>query len=125
MSISVCWGLFGDKLLTLACVYAWGIGDAFAALVGKRFGRHKIKLPLADPRKSWEGSAAMFLSALISVCTVLLIRGGIGLAGCMLIALVAAAATTCVELCTKDGLDTITCPAVAMAVILPLCRILA
>ena len=22
-SISICWGIFGDKLLTLACVYAW------------------------------------------------------------------------------------------------------
>ena len=30
-SISICWGIFGDKLLTLACVYAWGVGDAFAA----------------------------------------------------------------------------------------------
>ena len=70
MSITVCWGIFGDKLLTLACVYAWGVGDAFAALIGKQFGKHKIKLPYADPRKSWEDSAAMFLSAVISVLTV-------------------------------------------------------
>lgn len=120
ISISVCWGIFGDKLLTLACVYAWGVGDAFAALVGKRFGKHKIKLPFADQHKSWEGSAAMFLSAVISVLTVLLIRGGLSVASCILISLLAATATTYMELCTKDGLDTITCPAVAMAVILPL-----
>ena len=124
MSITVCWGIFGDKLLTLACVYAWGVGDAFAALIGKQFGKHKIKLPYADPRKSWEGSAAMFLSAVISVLTVLLVRGGIGFGGCLLIALLAATATTYVELCTKDGLDTVTCPAVAMAVIIPLIKIL-
>lgn len=124
MSITVCWGIFGDKLLTLACVYAWGVGDAFAALIGKQFGKHKIKLPYADPRKSWEGSAAMFLSAVISVLTVLLVRGGIGFGGCLLIALLAATATTYVELCTKDGLDTVTCPAVAMAVILPLVKLL-
>lgn len=124
ISISVCWGLFGDKLLTIACVYAWGVGDAFAALIGKQFGKHKVKLPLADPRKSWEGSAAMFLSAVISVLTVLLVRGGLGFGSCLLIALIAAVATTYVELITKDGLDTVTCPAAAMIVILPLVKIL-
>ena len=124
LSISICWGVFGDKLLTLACVYAWGVGDAFAALVGKQFGKHKIKLPLADPRKSWEGSAAMFLSAVVSVLIVLSVRGGLGFGACLVIALLAAVATTYVELITKDGLDTITCPAVAMAVIIPLIKIL-
>ena len=124
MSISVCWGFFGDRLLTLACVYAWGIGDAFAALIGKQFGRHKIRLPLADPQKSWEGSAAMFLSAVISVLVVLLVRGGLSFGSCLLIALLAATATTYMELCTRDGLDTITCPAIAMTVILPLVKIL-
>ena len=124
MSISVCWGIFGDKLLTMACVYAWGVGDAFAALVGKRFGRHKIKLSFADPRKSWEGSGAMFLSAVISVLAVLLVRGGLGIGSCVLISLLAAVATTFVELITKDGLDTITCPAVAMAVVIPLTMLL-
>lgn len=124
ISISICWGLFGDKLLVLACVYAWGVGDAFAALIGKRFGKHKITLPFADPRKSWEGSGAMFLCAVISVLTVLLVRGGLGFGSCLLIALIAAAVTTYVELATHHGLDTVTCPAAAMAVILPLVTIL-
>ena len=124
MSISICWGIFGDKLLTLACVYAWGVGDAFAALIGKQFGKHKIKLPFADSRKSWEGSAAMFLSAVVSVVIILMVRGGLGMGACLLISLLAAIATTYVELITKDGLDTITCPAIAMAVIIPLIKIL-
>jgi len=124
LSISICWGLFGDKLLTMTCVYAWGVGDAFAALVGKRFGRHKLKFPLADPRKSWEGSAAMFLSAFVTVLVLLQIRGGMGLGSCLIISLAAAVAATFVEACTKSGLDTITCPVAAVAVILPLCRIL-
>lgn len=122
--ISICWGLLDDKLLTLACVYAWGVGDAFAALIGKQFGRHKIRLPFADPRKSWEGSAAMFLASVVSVLTVLLVRGGLRFGSCLLIALVAAAVSTYVELCSKGGLDTITCPAAAMAVILPLVNLL-
>ena len=123
-SISICWGIFGDKLLTLACVYAWGVGDAFAALIGKRFGKHKIKLPLADHRKSWEGSAAMFVCSVLSVLTVLLVRGGLGFGPCLLISVLTAAVTTYVELITKGGLDTITCPAAAMAVILPLIHLL-
>ena len=33
-----------------------GIGDAFAALIAKRFGKHKIKFRLADNKKSFESS---------------------------------------------------------------------
>ena len=124
LSISVCWGIFDDRLLTLGCVYTWGVGDAFAAVIGKQFGKHKVKLPLADPRKSWEGSAAMFLSAVLSLMIILLVRGGLSVGSCLLVSLVAAAATTYMELITKDGLDTITCPVVAMTVIIPLIKIL-
>ena len=124
LSITNCWGILGDRLLVLACIYAWGVGDAFAALVGKRFGKHKVKLPFADPRKSWEGSAAMFLCSVISVLTVLLFRGGLAFGSCLLVAIPAAIVTTYVELITKGGLDTITCPTAAMAVILPLIQIL-
>ena len=124
VSITVCWGIFNDKLLTLACVYAWGIGDAFAALIGKQFGKHKISLSFADNHKSWEGSGAMFLSAVLSVLIVLLVRGGMHFGSCLLIALLAATATTFVELITKGGLDTITCPAAAMLVTIPLTKLL-
>lgn len=124
ISTCVCWGLLGDRYLVLACVYAWGVGDAFAALVGKRFGRHKIRLPLADPHKSVEGSCAMFLTSSLSVCIILLLRGGMGLGSCILTAVAAAAATTYVELCTRGGYDTFTCPAAAMLVILPLIQFL-
>jgi len=120
VGITVCWGLLNDKLLVLACVYAWGIGDAFAALVGKNFGKHKIQLPFADPKKSVEGSATMFTCSVAAVMTVLLIRGGLDAGSCLLISLAAAAVTTYVELCTKGGYDTITCPTAAMAVMLPL-----
>ena len=122
-SISICWGMVGDKLLVLACVYAWGVGDAFAALVGKRFGKHKIKLPLADKHKSWEGSIAMLAASAISVAIVLICRGGLGIGECLMVSLLAAAVSTYVEMCTKGGWDTVTCPAAAMIVILPLVRL--
>jgi len=118
--ITVCWGWRGEKLLVLACMYAWGIGDAFAALIGKRFGKHKIRWRFADNKKSWEGSAAMFLSSVLSVLTVLLVRGGLPLPGYALIPLAAAAVCTLVELVTPDGMDTVTCPTAALLVIVPL-----
>ena len=119
-SVIVCWGIFADKYLVLASIYAWGIGDALAALVGKRFGKHKIKWKLADSKKSVEGSLAMFLCSFISVFIVLLLRGGIGMPMCFLIALLAAVACTIAELCAKDGLDTVICPISAMIVIIPM-----
>lgn len=124
ISISICWGIFDDKLLVLACVYAWGVGDAFAALIGKRFGKHKIRLPFADQHKSWEGSSAMFVTSALSVLIILLARGGLDFGSCLFVALAGAVVTTYVELGTKDGLDTITCPAAAMVVILPLTKLL-
>ena len=119
LSVSVCWGLFNDKYLVLASIYAWGVGDAFAALVGKRFGKHKIKWKLADGKKSVEGSLAMFICALVSVLTVLIIRGGIAFPICLVISVIAAVVCTMAEMCTKNGLDTIICPTVAMSVIVP------
>ena len=123
-SVAVCWGLFADRYLVLASVYAWGIGDGFAALIGKRFGKHKIRWKLADSKKSVEGSLAMFFCALASVFTVLLIRGGIGVVMCFVIALLAAIVSTIAEMCAKDGWDTVLCPVSAMIIILPLTMLL-
>ena len=120
VSAAICWGWLGDRLLVIACIYAWGIGDGLAALVGKRFGRHKVKLRLADGHKSWEGTATMFTAAFLSVLIVLLMRGGLGAVPCAAIALIAAAVTAFVELCATGGMDTVLCPAAAMAAILPL-----
>ena len=122
-SVSVCWGWMGDRYLVLACIYAWGIGDAFAALIGKRFGKHKIKWKLADNKKSVEGSLTMFVCSCVSVSAVLLIRGGLSVPMCLLIAFAAGAFCTVTELCTKNGLDTVICPTAAMLVILPLVKL--
>ena len=51
--ITVCSGLLGDPYLVLASVYAWGFGDAAAALIGKRFGKHKFSK--ISPNKTIEG----------------------------------------------------------------------
>ena len=120
VSTLVCWGLFGDKYLVLASIYAWGVGDVLAALIGKKFGKHKIKWKLADGKKSVEGSLAMFICALVSVVTVLIIRGGISIPVSLGISVIAAFVCTFCELCAKNGLDTVICPTAAMVVIIPL-----
>ena len=117
---TVCWGLLGDQYLGLACMYAWGVGDAFAALIGKRFGKHKITWKYADRHKSVEGSAAMFLTSAIAVACVLLAHGHLTFPAYIVIPIAGAAVSTLVEMVTKDGRDTIYCPAAAILVMLPL-----
>ncbi|MBE6037243.1 MAG: phosphatidate cytidylyltransferase [Clostridiales bacterium] len=114
--LSICWGWLGDKLLTLASVYAWGFGDAAAALIGKQYGKHKI----GSSKKSWEGTLSMFLVSFLCVAAILLYRGGLSWFHCLWIAAVTAVASAAAEFYTKNGLDTFTCPVAAMIVLLPL-----
>ncbi|MBO5223714.1 MAG: phosphatidate cytidylyltransferase [Clostridia bacterium] len=113
--ISVCWGWVGNKYLTMAVIYAWGYGDAFAALVGTKFGKHKIY-----GKKSWEGTVAMCVIALISVLTVLLIINIVEWYFVLAVGVIVSVAVSATELFTPNGLDTITCPLVSLTVMLPL-----
>lgn len=101
-------------------MYAWVVGDAFAALIGKRFGKHKIKWKLSDGRKSYEGSLAMFISSFSAVLCVLLVRGHLPGAAYFIIPLLGSATATVVELLSRNGMDTVFCPLSAMAVMAPL-----
>ena len=121
---AICWGWVGDRWLVLASVYAWGFGDAAAALVGKRWGKHKIHLAHADQHKSVEGSNAMFLCSVVSVTVVLVLRGGLSMGKILLTAVVTALVSTLAELYSKDGHDTVICPLSAMAVLLPMLHLL-
>lgn len=107
--VAWCWGLCGKPQVAVASILMWGFGDAAAALVGKRFGRHRVQIPLADHKKTWEGSAAM-------LCTQLLL--GTITVGFNLPMVAAAIAGTYVELITHKGYDTITVPVANAAVLL-------
>lgn len=113
--LSICWGFFNDKILVLVVIYSWGYGDAFAALIGKKYGQHKIY-----KNKSLEGSLAMFIVTIIVVFVILLIHNIIPLYGTITIAIIIAFITTTVELYTPNGLDTITCPISSLLAMLPL-----
>lgn len=121
--IALCWGLLDDKLLVFACIFAWGFGDGAAALVGKGFGKHTLQGRMIEGSKSVEGSAAMFVVSFLSVIVVLLLRGGLHWYAYAPVSLLAAFVCTVVELYTRNGMDTITCPLAAAAVIVPLVNV--
>lgn len=116
--ICVCWGLLGQKYLVIASVLAWGLGDAAAALIGKHFGKHHIEGKLVEGRKSVEGTVAMFAVSFAAVLVVLIVHGSLKWYGAVLTAVITAAVSAVVELYTRNGMDTITCPLAAAAVLI-------
>jgi phosphatidate cytidylyltransferase len=56
-------GRDGAKLLMFVLVITW-VGDSAAYFVGRAIGRHPLS-PVLSPKKSWEGSIASILGALL------------------------------------------------------------
>lgn len=113
--ISTCWGLLNDRILVLVVIYSWGYGDAFAALIGKKFGKHKIY-----KKKSLEGTLAMFITSFIVIVTILLLHNIIPWYFSLVCALVTSIIVSVVELYTPNGLDTLTCPLSSLITIIPM-----
>ncbi len=112
--IAICWGLFDRKELAIASILMWGFGDAAAALIGKRFGRHKVlRFKHVDHKKSWEGTAAMSVVAFIFGVGSLVIVGNVPIMYCIPVIAVAAAMAAITELITNNGYDTVTVPLVS------------
>ena len=106
--------------LAVAAILMWGSGDGAAALVGHRFGKHHVHLPLADPKKTWEGSAAMMgVSTAVGAAAMLLLTA-MPWWRCLLMALIASVFGTYTELISRDGDDTVTVPVVNAAALLAL-----
>ncbi len=114
--IALFWGVLDSELTVLSAVLAWGLGDETAALVGQRFGRHKLRWRLADGKKSCEGSGGMFFVSFLAVL-LSLTAGGVSLSTAACAALLGAIAATATEAVTRKGYDTVTVPWVFAAVI--------
>ncbi len=114
--IAVFWGGLQQPRVICAAVLGWGFGDEAAALVGKRFGRHKLRLPLVDGKKSWEGSLAMLGISFVAIAVTLGVQG-VQLPIAVLVAAPAALAATGTEAISKNGNDTVTVPCVTAAVL--------
>ncbi len=108
--IALGWGWMGKPHIVLTAILTWGMGDTAAALVGKRFGKRRIRLPLADGRKTWEGSAAMAVTAFVVALAALLVTSGQPWPVCLLYAAAAAPVAAYVELISHGGCDTVTVP---------------
>lgn len=54
---------FGPVLLLFVLVITW-VGDTAAYFVGRAIGKHKLA-PILSPKKSWEGTVASLIGALI------------------------------------------------------------
>ena len=116
--VAVFWGVFGEMYIASAGILMWGFSDAAAALIGKRFGKHKTGVKFADPEKTWEGTGAMCAISFIVGTAALLIMSGAPWYYCL-----AASAATSVfgaytELVSKGGNDTVTVPTVNCVVLL-------
>ena len=120
ISVVLGWGLLKERGLALAAIYAWGPGDAAAALIGKRYGKTKIG---KRKIKSLEGSLSMFVVSFIFVAAILkycnLFTGG----NIILVSFLTSLATTITELFVLSGYDTLFCPVTAI-IVLCLCRYL-
>lgn len=59
------WGLLGEtyRFFIILSVMPWMFGDAFAALIGKRWGVKAVLWPFLDGNKTYLGTLAMFLTS--------------------------------------------------------------
>ncbi len=103
--ILILWPL-GARAASVAGLYAMGLGDAAASVVGRRCGRHPYGI--AGSRKSWEGTAAMFVFSFAGI-----LLGTWPLLGqpAFLPSLGAAVAATLAEAPAGKGTDNLTVPA--------------
>ncbi|BBD61929.1 phosphatidate cytidylyltransferase [Nostoc sp. HK-01] len=136
ISVTILFGLFwrpDDSVdhvpIAVAGIMAMTWGDALAALIGKRFGKHQYQI--GSSVRSWEGSLAMFLASATAIFLVLMFLPNsllsqavsIGAGKALLIALVSASCATLVEAISPHGTDNLGVPLVTAGVIWGLMQI--
>jgi phytol kinase len=106
--------------IAVAGVMAMTWGDALAALIGRRIGRHRYRVGQSE--RSWEGSAAMFFTSAVAIFLVLLLLPGSSLCPhsapvdtlkALLAAIVSAASAALAEAVSPHGSDNLSVPLVA------------
>lgn len=115
--ISISKGIFDSNALVIASIFTWGLGDAAAALIGKRFGKHKLNGKMIEGTKSVEGTVAMAITSFLICSAILLYSGLVRWYISIFAAIMAGIVASIVELYTRNGADTITVPLATLAVL--------
>ena len=95
-------GVLEQPFIGAVGILVMGYGDGLAAVIGTKYGKHKIAFG-----KSIEGSLTMFLASFAVAITILLISG---VPNPYLIALGVAVIASIIELVTPKGLDNLSVP---------------
>ena len=117
--LAVFWGGFGEagKYIVVAAIMAWGPGDAVAAIVGRKFGKHKLQGKMIEGVKSVEGSVGMAITSFLCTLAVLLTMSGLPWYISVGFSVIIAPVASLTELYTKRGFDTITVPIVSSIIL--------
>jgi dolichol kinase len=105
----------GRPWLYLAAVLVLAVGDAFAALIGSRYG--VIRYEVEDEHKSLEGSLVFLVIAFLAIHLPTLLLTDLSRPVCVLAALLVAALVTGFEAISLEGADNLFIP-LAVVVIL-------
>ncbi len=110
--IVVFWGILGPEWRFIAVLVSliWGFGDAAAALVGKFLGKHQLREPFFDPKKTVEGALANFIASGLTSFVVLQVFSSVAWWVAVVCALLLAGMSTIIEAASRDGRDTIILP---------------
>ena len=116
--VAVAWGIFNLPFVAVTAILMWGCGDAAAALIGKRFGKHHVKLKFADEKKTWEGSLGMVLVSTTVGIICMLFMAPMPWYQIIIMSVVTAVFGAFTELISHNGNDTVWVPMVNTAVLL-------
>ncbi|AFY32263.1 diacylglycerol/polyprenol kinase family protein [Calothrix sp. PCC 7507] len=110
--------------IAAAGVMAMTWGDALAALIGRRFGKHKYQV--GNSVRTWEGSLTMFMASTTAIFLVLLLLPGSffsplavshSLERVLLASILSGALATLAEGISPHGTDNLSVPLVAAGVV--------
>lgn len=100
----------GKPYLAACGILSMGYGDGFAAIIGKKYGKHKFPVPFSH--KTAEGSGAVFFGTVISVYLVLSCFGTTG--ATFSTAIVCGLIAMIVEAISPNSIDNLTVPIIVM-----------
>ena len=103
----------GYEYYAMSGIMAMTWGDAFSAIIGKRFGKHSYRVPGSKKhRRTLEGSLAGFVFTFVAVTITLAILSPLTLPLILIGGLIAAIVGTLLEAVSPYGSDNLTVPIV-------------